>query len=244
MEACDIIFYTIGVIIIILICYITIRCNLRSICKRSDDFIVCDKESVCVTPDEEFCKEFPTFAPYCDKYPPDVDADCPGLCGTDVSADARICFTAGGCASREPNGGKWTGQYEKCNKESISFCEGKGCVGFNCRNPDKICPSNCERDDPVTGANAKLCFEEPGCEARLDDGTWDPTSLYNNCNTKDVANLCKVEYGCEWAVCPERPNDLCVDTKCNLSNGTCKKTDGSCVCNDGWSGTTCNTPIR
>lgn len=253
MEDINVILIIAIIIIMILLIVMLAKTNLRSVCEKSDDFTVCDCDSVCVKPDKEFCSKFPEFSPYCDKYPPPLDIECPSICETMVAPDARICYTAGALDSKDASG-KYTGSYEDCNKSIIQFCEKKKCKSFNPKKPEYICPAQCYEKTPQ-GVYPSICFSQKdpdACSTILPDGTWPSDGPFDQCNTQNIAELCKPEYGCVPYVdangitqqfsCPQVPPDMCIDTKCDPVNGICNSADGSCTCNPGWSGVNCTEP--
>ena len=231
---------------LILLFFIWVTTKPRNFCEKSKDFKVCDKDSVCVNVDQEFCEKFPDFSPECNKYPPNVGPICPSPCkNANLVAKSRLCYNAAACASRDLTG-KWTGDYADCNNnKEFSICENKGC--FSCKDPVKICPSSCYKKDPYTGKSAMDCYSEEGCAARLPDGTWDPSTVYDKCNpgNEDVEKSCNYDFGCDWAKCPQIPTDLCRDNKCD-PNGTyyCNPMDGSCTCMPGWKGENCGIHVQ
>lgn len=250
MEDINVILIIAIIIIMILLIVMLAKTNLRSVCEQSDDFTVCDCDSVCVKPDQEFCSKFPEFLPYCKTWPQPLDIDCPSICETMVAPDARICYTAGALDSKDPSG-KYTGPYEDCNKSIIQFCEKKKCKSFNPKKPEYICPAQCYEKTPQ-GVYPSICFSPDVCSMILPDGTWPSDGPFDQCNTQNVAELCKPEYGCAPYVdadgttqqfsCPQVPPDMCIDTKCDPVNGICNSADGSCTCNPGWSGVNCTEP--
>ena len=253
MDDINVILIIAIIIIMILLIVMLAKTNLRSICEKSDDFNVCDCGSVCVKPDKDFCNYFPEFSPYCDKHPQPLDIDCPSICETMVAPDARICYTAGALDSKDPSG-KYTGPYEDCNKSIIQFCEKKKCKSFNPKKPEYICPAQCYEKTPQ-GVYPSICFSQKDpdvCSMILPDGTWPTDGHFDQCNTQNIAELCKPEYGCAPYVdadgktqqfsCAQIPPDMCQDTKCDPVNGICNSADGACTCNPGWSGVNCTEP--
>jgi hypothetical protein len=215
--------------------------NARSVCSKSTNFNVCDKNTVCVKPNKKFCKKFPNFSPECNHYGPDIDISCPEFCEEYVGEQAKICYTASACASRGADL-KWTEAYEDCNKHYsvLKACESGGCPSFSCRDPPKICPAQCEKENEETGRTPSFCYGEEGCKARNpEDGIW--AAPFDNCNTSHVATKCSQEMGCPWASCPQPPKDLCQPEHCNEPHGECNQLDGSCNCLDGFTGDNCGS---
>lgn len=192
-----------------------------------------DNELVCVIPDEEFCNQFPGFSPWCDKYAPDIDIDCPTMCrpgGMVYSDESLQCYSKAGCDARHGPNGNWDedGPFDQCNNKVLEFCERAGCKWTSCRDPDNYCLPSCTDIDPDTGKSLKDCFmsvdgtpdingkpaqcalwDTDNQRFNLDLAPDDKKELLTACNAglERAAGSCSSKYGCDWAsVCDTSPS--------------------------------------
>ena len=192
-----------------------------------------DDEVVCVVPDEEFCNQFPGFSPWCDKYAPDVDTNCPSMCrpgGMIYSDDSLQCYSKAGCEARHGPNGNWDegGPFDQCNNKVLEFCEKAGCKWTSCRDPDNYCLPSCTAIDSDTGKSLKDCFmsvdgttdingkpaqcalwDTDNQRFNLELAPDDKKELLTACNAglERAAGSCSSKYGCDWAsVCDSSPS--------------------------------------